>query len=346
MKNEDVTAQILAAWDEIQTDEEKAQAEETPDEETADEPVVEPADVPDGTEEDEEADDGEDEEEGEDEETEETEEGEDEEPTVTAYQTDDPEILAFLAKYDGNVDQALRATVELQRVLGRQGSEKAALAEQVNELQAQLIQAQAFQSGASFLTPEQAQWVEEAAGSGNPGLYVRRAVEEGEFELARAVAREWAREDPYEATRAGQVIDSFEMSANTPVAQPVDTGVLLDVLAENFPEMRAYEPQMVGVLNQLGPNHPLVIDARTGDVQTAARAIVSIYEIARASSASVRSAKDNLKRKNRKEADDVREDAVVSSASSSASAGETPRRSRLLMPGLTEEQFEQAFAQQ
>jgi len=343
---EEVTAQIVSAWDDIQ--EEDAQAvvdapepdspEEEPEHEQEDEQEEEDeGGVPDsGDEEDE------DEEESDDDEG----EGEQPEESVTAaFDTDNPEIRAYLAKYGGDLGEALRGATELQRVIGRQGSEKAALAQRVAELEAFVEQQQAFAPTVGFLTAEQQQWVEEAVTSGNPGLYVQRAAQEGEFGLARAVANEWVREQPADGLRALQYLDGEERRAQTPEPQPVDTGVLLDVLAENIPDMRAYEAQMIGVLNQLGPGHPLVHDAKSGDVNVAARGIIGIYEIARASSASVRSAKNDLKRKHRQQAEDEREGAVVSSASSAPSASETPRRQQRLMPGLTLEQFDAEFAQ-
>lgn len=350
MNPDEVTAQIIGAWDEIQADDEQAvlpvSAEDEPkeDEQNGEEEADEESDA-DADEEEEEEDEAEDEEED---------DGEQEGESVTAaFDSDDPEIQAYLAKYRGDLGSALRGAVELQRVLGRQGSEKAAALERVLELEAQLTQATAFQGDSAFLSPEQAQWVEEASTSQNPARYIQRAVQEGEYELARAVVREWAREQPYEAMRAGQAIDEIEVqqwdqaNAQAPAAEPqnVDTGVLLNVLADNFPDMRAYEPQMVGILNQWGASHPLVIDARTGDIPTAAKAIIAIYEAARASSASVQGARDGLKRKNRQAADEAREAAVVSSASATPSAGETPRR-KPIMPGLSLEAFEAEFSQQ
>jgi len=337
MDANEVTKQILSAWDDIQEEEQAAVAE----------PEEEPdgdGEVPDGADEDEDA--GAEEDEGEDEAEAEADEEEVAEEEVEVVAETDPEVAAFLAKYEGDTQKALRAATELQRVIGRQGSEKAALAQRVQELETEMQRAQAFQPGVGYLTAEQNEWVEEAVGSGQPLAYVQRAADDGEFELARAVIEAWGQEQPWEATRAAQQLNQLEQLAQAPEPPPpVNRGVLLDVIAENFPEMRSYEAQMVGVLRQLGDNHPLVYDSRSDDANTAARAIIGIYEIARASSASVRSAKAGLKQKHRQEADSERNGAVVSSASSSPTASETPRRSRQLMPGLTLEDLDAAFAE-
>jgi cell envelope opacity-associated protein A len=99
---------------------------------------------------------------------------------------------------------------------------------------------------------------------------------------------------------------------------------------------------METMVAQLGPNHPTVQDARSEDVETAARGIVNLYEIARASSATVREAKETVKKKQRKAADEAREDAVVSSAGTSRAASEKAR-SVMVTPGLTLAQLDEEF---
>src|SRR5215471_17708870 len=156
----------MSAWEEIQ-DEEKEEEHEP---ETAEPEVPLPSDEP-GQEDEEEAEEEEDAEAPGPEEDEDEDEAEDEDEgeehadeSVSATYEDDPEIQAYLAKYGGDLDQALRGAAELQRVLGRQGSEKAALAERVAELEGYITQQRAFAPDANFLTPEQQAWVEEAMG--------------------------------------------------------------------------------------------------------------------------------------------------------------------------------------
>ena len=85
------------------------------------------------------------------------------------------------------------------------------------------------------------------------------------------------------------------------------------------------------------------MDAQSGDLERAARAILSIYEIARGSATQVKSTRDGIRRKQREAADDVRQAAVVSSASAAPSVTETPRPTRL-GPGLTLEALEAEFS--
>lgn len=344
MDTKRVTDQIMSAWDELEAEEAaepEAEAEEVVEAGEEPEEAIEAPD--DGEEEEaeeaEEEEEAEGEDEGEEESDEEAEEAEPEEP--------DPEVRAFLAKYNGDVDEALKGAAELQRVLGRQGQEKGQLARRVEELETELQRMQHFSGVSPAVNPEQREWIEEAVGSGNPGAYVNGALQAGEFGLARLVCQEWAREDPFQALRAAQVVDGAEQQAQVvpEFDGPVDTGILLNVLSDNYPDMRNFEPEMISTLTKLGPGHPLVQDAQSGELERAARGIVGIYEIARASSTSVRAARDGVKRKQRQAGDDARQAAQVSSGSASPSKNETPRPVRL-GPGLTLEDLEAEFARQ
>jgi hypothetical protein len=250
-----------------------------------------------------------------------------------------------LAKYDGDTQKALRGGAELYRVVGRQGSELNQLRETNAQLQQMLSEAQAFAGGGVPLNEEQRIWVEEAAASVNPGAYIRQALAQNEFELARSVCREWAHENPYEANRAGQYIDLAENQAyeRAQAPQQVTTDDVLQALGNAMPELNSWWPAMATVTHNLGPEHPLVQEARSSDADTAMRGVIGIYEIARASTASVSEAKKEIKRKNRESADGARKRAAVTSGATSPKTTETPRP-RPIMPGLTMEDLDTEFA--
>lgn len=343
MNNDEVTAQIMDAWEELEAEEEgdKPEAVAPPE-------VDEPEDKPEAEEEaddedKEEAEEEVEEEEGETEEDEKDKESEEVVAEAPAY--DDVEIQAFLAKYGNDPEKALKGAAELQRLMGRHGEERDALAQQVEQLQAQLVQVQAFGPGGPMLSDEQQLWVENAAESASPGGFVQQALQAGEFELARAVCREWAQTSPYEAMRAGQIVDSIEhqMQEQQNQTVPVPPATTWEALATNYPELKSYENQMVQTLERLGAEHPLVQEARSTDPNQAVRGIFGIYEIAKAATFALTETKNGLKQRRRQEADDAVEAAVVTSASTSPSVGGTPRR-RNFMPGLSEEDFEAAFA--
>lgn len=341
MKTEDVTKQIMEAWEDLadeegETDEPEAIAppiEDEPERPAEDEPEQPEEDEPE-TEEEEEA-----------EEPAEGEEAEETEVAAEAPLYEDVEIQAFLAKYGNDPEKALKGAAELARLMGRRDEEKLALTRRAEELEAQLAQAQAFSGGETYLSEEAREWVEAAAVSPTPGVYVQQALQAGEYDLARAVCREWAQTNPYEATRAGQFVDATQYQAQQQQAapEPVPPATTWNALAESYPELRTYEEQMVGTLERLGPEHPLVQEARSTDPSQAVRGILGIYEIAKAATFALTETKNGVRQKRRQEADEAINDAVVTSASTSPSIGETPRR-RVLMPGLSEEDFEAAFA--
>lgn len=336
MDNAAVTAQIMEAWDEVKAEDEavepSAEVEETPAEEEAEQPAEEEVE----------------EEEAEEEEApdEEEEEADEEQPDEEPIVAESLEVRAFLAKYGNDTDKALKGAAELYRVVGKQANEKNQLSERVTQLEAELANARAFSpmGDYSHMNDEQRQWVAGALESGNPGGYVGQAMEAGEFDLARAVVREWAREDPYSALRAGEHIDRAENEIVNYV-EPVDLGRLLEALKVEIPDLPNYSAQMSQVLATLGDNHPDVLDARSDDLGTAARGIVRIYELARASSASVRSARTNVREQQRANGAVAKQKAVVSSSSASPSTSEIPRPVKL-GPGLTLEQLEAEFARQ
>src|SRR5262245_20849134 len=337
MDHDEITAQTRAAFDDLLTDEERGEPGD-PEEElkTAEEPE-EGEEV--------EVDEEPDEEEGEEDEepAEEGDEPDEEEEAEEVAAEYSPDVVAFLSKYNGDVEAALKGAAELSHVLGRQGREKTQLAERVEELERQLTRAQTFSAGSIPFNEEQREWIEEAAGSDNPAGFVQLAVDQGEFDLARAVCQEWAREDPFNAGRVGAQVDSIEQ-ASPVVEQPAfDLGHLLEAARDHFPDMPAYWGQMSRLIYTLGDDHYLVVAARSQDVEEAARGIVGLYDMAKTTTVNVREAKETVRAKKRKAGDDVRREAQVTSAATSPAREQTPRQTQI-MPGLDLEELEAEFA--
>lgn len=259
-----------------------------------------------------------------------------------------PDVLAFLQKYGGDEKQALKAAAELYRMIGRRDEEKQRVEEERDQYRAALVEAQALMNGGEPpLNEAQREWVEGAALAANPGVFIQQAVNEQQFALARAVCREWAHSNPYEALRAGQYVDVREMELQQAYEQqrmtPVKTEDVVRAMGEQFPEMRPYFNQMGRVAEQLGDDHPLVLEARSQNSQEAVRGMTGLYEIARASSAAVSETREEVKRRAREAGDRERAKGVVSSTTNSPSPKETPRQT-VILPGLTLEQLDTEFA--
>jgi len=332
--------------DEAEWAAESAPTAEVPEPEPAEVPESEEGDeVPAGPEEPEPAEE-EDEDEGEDEDEAEGDEAEPADEDVAAE--GDPEVRAFLAKYGGDPEKALKGAAELSRLLGRQGRDLSKATEENAQLRAALIESQTVNAGLGApLNEAQREWVEGAAQSPNPAAFVQQAVNEGQFELARAVCREWAVSNPYDAMQVGGWVNGREAEMYQAVAQgpQASTDQIIAALDEAMPEMRPYYATMTQVIAQLGDEHPLVQQSRSNDPEDAMAGMIGLYEIARASTATIEGAQSELKKRKRREADDERAKGVVSSGANSPSRAETPR-DRLLMPGLTQEALDTEFAAQ
>jgi hypothetical protein len=347
-----ITEQILSAWDE---DEElegaepvatETDPEQDLDEAPSDEVVADAEDEEDApSEEEEEAPDEPGEEEAEDEEEPSEEEADDEESgdeeLVSAAFSDDPQTKAFLARHGGSVESALRASMQFENVLGRQGRELGDLRRANAEMEAELEQARAFSQSGHFFSPEQQQWLEEAVDSENAVAYIQAAVQSGEYGLARAVLDQ-AEMPAGQVLRLAQAIDAAENQPDYSEPQVLNHQALLGVLIEHYPEMPQFEPEMVTTIAALGEGHPLVALSRSNDPGEAAQGIIGIYEIARAKTATVTNARSEVTKKRRQAADAARRDAQVTSATASPSQAQTPRQ-RMIMPGLSLEALEAEF---
>jgi hypothetical protein len=352
MSAREITDQILSAWEDPPAEPEQPTAQEPePESEPEGEPEGEPEDKP---EEIVEAGAPDEASLPAAEEPEEKEEGEEEtepqaEPDATStFTTDNPEAQAILAKYKGNVEQALVGQANLERVMGRQAKELSDLRRRVPELEQQLLQSQSTQPQYA-LDPQQSAWVESAIESGDPRSYIQAAISEGQFDLARAVCDQWAQESPYDAMRVANQIDIVEANAyaTAQVQEPEfvpNPQALLDALVPYFPDLPQHADRMTEIIGKLGDQHPLVADARSTDPDAAVRGVVGILEIARASSTSVSTAREQVKQEQRQKADDARNGAVVSSSRATPAVTEAPRPHRL-GPGLTMEDLDAAWDQ-
>ena len=262
---------------------------------------------------------------------------------LEGFDTTDPQVLAYLAQYQNDPLRALRAAAEIKLVFDRQATELGKHRQRVQELEFQQAQQRAL-SGGMLLNAEQVEWAEAAAASANPGAYVQQAMEAGQFDLARAVCTSWAREDPFNAGRAGQWVDGVEQQARQPQAFEAPTEEIVDALKAKVPGFSEWEPQMVAVFNGLGPDHHLVQEARSNNIDVSMRALMTIFDIAKASTASVAGQREEIKRRAREESAGAKAAAAVTSSGNAPSLPGEPPRNTQILPGLTLEDLETEFA--
>jgi hypothetical protein len=284
-------------------------------------------------------------------EPEEGQEGEGEEevaPEVEAL--NDPAIIAYLQRYQGDVVEALKAGIELQRALYEQGERNGALSRRVAELEAEVQQTQLLLGGDFALDEASRGWIEEALGSDNPRNYIHGAIREGRFDLARAITDQIGEERPYEAMQISQMIDQAEyqmlqLNQPEPEVEPVDQALMVGELEKLIPDFGAYKQQMHDVIFSLGEGHPLIRKTVSTDPVTAASGWLDIFEIARGRDTTLQSSREQVREQQRQAAANGRANAVVTSAQASPTPEQGPRPIRI-GPGLTLEQLDAEIAAQ
>lgn len=266
---------------------------------------------------------------------------------VEGFDVTDPDVRAFLAMYKDDPVKALQAAANLRRAFDRQGTDLGAARQRAEELESQMARARML-GGGTPLSEEQHTWAEQAAATAAPGAYVQQAIEAGEYDLARAVCSYWGRESPYEAARAGMVVDQVEQQSTQRTTAPVEapTEDIIEALKTNVPGFREWEPQIVKVFENLGPEHHLVQEARSNNVDVAMRALMNLYEIAQASSASVKEQRSAIRQRVRAESATAKAAAAVTSGANSTTAAKETPREELILPGLTQEALDTEFAAQ
>lgn len=130
---------------------------------------------------------------------------------------DDPDVQSLLEKYDGDVSKALRAAVELQSVIGRQGQELGEL----RSLKSEIEQLRQMVQTPSAPPPNVDAMLEE-----NPGALAHWAYENGREDVYEQAMDAWFEFQPRQAARFEQAImlrdvEQRMQSAIQPIAQPV-----------------------------------------------------------------------------------------------------------------------------
>lgn len=119
---------------------------------------------------------------------------------------EDPDVAAYLARFQGDPDKALKAAVEAQKLIGRQGNENGELKAQLAKLEGRLDQI--------ALTPAtpQPQWqmmgrdgIDEAFANDLPGNVVSWAVNAGAPDAQiESILKVWGEDDAYSALQMRQ----------------------------------------------------------------------------------------------------------------------------------------------
>ncbi len=154
-------------------------------------------------------------------------------PADTA--TEDPAVAAFLAKYDGDASKALKAAVEAQSVIGRQGQEMGTLREQIAELRGMVTAQAASATAAPPMTQEDAEsraaeLVAEQGYHAAATMLVNESLKSGDSKAYDALLANWVLENPIAAQRYDLEFQLWkrDQDAPAPKADPTLSRVKAD----------------------------------------------------------------------------------------------------------------------
>lgn len=139
--------------------------------------------------------------------------------------TGDPAVDAYLAKYGGDVDAAVKAAAHQSDVIGRQGQELGQTREELAKLQGivETLQRQPVQSGPVMTTDQVEEYAVEVSTS--KGYYdgatalVNESLKSGDERAYDTLLRNWTLEDPIAATRYDGEFQAWKRAQAAPAPE-------------------------------------------------------------------------------------------------------------------------------
>lgn len=228
-----------------------------------------------------------------------------------------PELEDYLAKYDGDLGKALRASAEAQSLIGRQGEELGNARRELEALRQTQQQPQQVQQN----------WMPYRSDiDENPQGLVMEALERGDANTFTQAIRAWASLGPEESFEATMFMNQFQRYENEmePLAnQGTPQSTTLDAemkgVLDRHPDAKEYVDDVV-TLQQSFPT--LQEELHYGDPAQQARAYEQLLVIAkgRATTPETQKATRRLIVKTQEEVRKAKEDADVVSASNRTAA--------------------------
>lgn len=240
---------------------------------------------------------------------------------------DDPDVAAFLEKYDGDLNKALRGATELQRLQGRQGQELGELREMKGQLEA-LQQIVAQQQQPRFAGPDPRVLIED-----DPKAAAHLAVQQGDANTMMAAVQAWAEEEPFEAAlfvtnlqqeyAISQLREELQGQQPAPADPELELAKAMAPVLQRHPDLEQHLPD----IGEAAKERPLLRRAlEEGSPQERAQALEDLYVIARSRQTGDTSAEAirRIQVRSKAEAEQAKAEAAVVSASrgSAASAGQ------------------------
>jgi hypothetical protein len=250
-----------------------------------------------------------------------------------AEETPDDDIAAYLAKYGGDTDAALRAAVEAQKVIGRQGAEVGELrkvAEQVGELRA-MVEAQQPepQRGMNYDISQVEEWMNE-----NPQhipQLAQQAIDSSDDILYRRAMSAWSEHDAvgamdFHARKVSEANMAQLREEMAPALQQVERTQTGNQFVVAYEAAASKHDDFSQVMNSITPENiagfPKTVLAalQSGDQASKQEVLETLYRWTKAEQAgNITQAATTAARKQQQDSRTARTDAAVASASTSQS---------------------------
>lgn len=249
---------------------------------------------------------------------------------VITLEIDDPEVAAFLQKYDGDLDKALRGAAELQKMSGRQGGELGELRNELQQMKQAIERGMQPQVDYTSRLDRVAEIEDDAQRSEAYQGLAEHAANAGDFESMAEVVREWKEEDPFAASMfSSTLIAQFErdamleqLQAQAPAPAAADDQAAVNVevskVVERHPDIEKFLPQ----IGEIAKERPYLEAAlQKGSPQERASALEDLYLLARSRETDTSSAAiQRIQVKTRQDNERAKADAAVVSGSRSSNA--------------------------
>lgn len=161
----------------------------------------------------------------------------------------DPELEAFLAKYGGDAQKALRGAAEQAKLMGRQAQELGEYRAYIEQIQAQ--QAQAQQPQQQYVAPDAlAEWAQSLPPTSLP-MVVQQAYQQGNQAAADAALAELGEYDRTAARQLDRWMIQQDFLRTQQQAQQVQTQTqsewdrAAEQFAQQVPDLTKFAPQMM-----------------------------------------------------------------------------------------------------
>lgn len=233
----------------------------------------------------------------------------------------DPDVTSYLEKHGGDISKALRAAVEAQTLIGRQGQELG----EARKLREEIEQLRSMVQAPAPVIPNVSELLEE-----NPQALANWALQSGNEQVYDQAMEAWAEIDPRGASRFEMQLMLSEIerrmeSRIQPIAEPFAEQTSARELVTAQKQMAAKYPDFNEIMSTAteaelqGFPRDVAEKAHTGNAQEKAAALETLYRWVKAERAlsGPMTQTDDSAAQRQAEADEAKIQAAVVSASSS-----------------------------